>query len=180
MKRIISHQQAYDQSKHELMKLYPGHVFVPSKSTIGALKMIENENDVVICSAQGIRTNEHLKKAYFIEHENISPDDNETKFLVIATRKTVSQVMNLRPSDIDTLMVRLTNKPRQLANKLVLLSYILGVNIHEWDKTKVEPGVKPTYYAQFITDRIPRNWITKAIMKYFGVSPIPLKEDLVL
>lgn len=178
--RIISHQQAYDQSKYKLLRLYPEHEFIPSKSTIGALKMIENKTDVVICSAKGIRTNEHLGKDHVIEHENISPDDNETKFLVIATRESVTQAIHLPPSDIDTLMVSLTNKPRQLANKTVLLSYILGVNIHEWGNTKVEPGVKPTYYAQFITDRISRNRLTKTLMKYFGISPIPLKEDLVL
>ena len=54
IRRIFSHPQAYHQSKPALDTIYSGHEFRESKSTIGALDMIESGDDAAICSAGAI------------------------------------------------------------------------------------------------------------------------------
>ncbi len=57
--------------------------------------------------------------------ENISPPDNATKFLVIATRKSVGEIIHLPPSAIDVLQIALENKRGQLAEKTHIISHVL-------------------------------------------------------
>ena len=89
MRRIFSHPQAYNQSKPALDTIYPGHEFVESKSTIGALNMIESIHDVAVCSAAAVRENPELASKYRVIRDGISPSDNATKFVVIATRESI-------------------------------------------------------------------------------------------
>lgn len=89
MRRIFSHPQAYNQSKPALDTIYPGHEFIESKSTIGALDMIESIHDVAICSAAAVRENTELASKYRVIREGISPADNATKFVIIATQESI-------------------------------------------------------------------------------------------
>ncbi len=69
--------------------MYPSHEFIESKSTIGALDMMESIHDVTICSAAAVRGNPELASKYRVIREDISPSDNATKFVVIATRESI-------------------------------------------------------------------------------------------
>ena len=89
MRRIFSHPQAYNQSKPALDTIFPGHEFIESKSTIGALDMIESIHDVAICSAAAVRGNTELASKYGVIREGISPSDNATKFVIIATQESI-------------------------------------------------------------------------------------------
>lgn len=174
---IISHPQAYGQSKVALDDLYPGHTFVPSDSTIDAPRMIQRDSDAAICSATGLQDNPDLRKKYRIVQEDISPADNATKFVVIATRESVRQVSGLPPSEIDILRVMLKDKPMNLASKLTEIGKV-GANIYEWDKAKSIPGVSPLYSLLLITSRLPREICAPAWLKQLGIEPINQKEEL--
>lgn len=76
--------------------------------------MIESIHDVTICSAAAVRENTELASKYRVIREGISPSDNATKFVVIATKESVSDVIHLPPSDIEILRVILSDQPGQL------------------------------------------------------------------
>lgn len=177
VQRIFSHPQAYNQSKPMLDILYPGHEFVESKSTIGALGMIETPHDVAICSSEAVRWNPELANKYSVIRENISPADNATKFVVIATRESVWKVIHLPPSNIEILRIILSDKPGQLWEATTLLGN-LGVNIHEWDKAKTIPGVSPLYSLLLITSRLPKDEKSRKILANIRTETIPQKEEL--
>lgn len=177
IRRIFSHPQAYNQSKPALDAMYPGHEFIESKSTIGALDMIESIHDVAVCSAAAIRVNPELASKYRVIREGISPSDNATKFVVIATRESIWKVIHLPPSHIEILRVILSDKPGQLWEATTLLGN-LGVNIHEWDKAKTIPGVSPLYSLLLITSRLPRDEKSHEILAKIRTETIPQKEEL--
>ena len=177
IRRIFSHPQAYNQSKIILDTTHPGHQFRESKSTIGALEMIESGDDAAICSAGAIRWNPLLREQYEVVQENISPADNATKFVVIATKESVSDVIHLPPSDIEILSVILSDQSGQLWEATTLLGN-LGVNIHEWDKAKTIPGVSPLYSLLLITSRLPRDEKSRELLAKIRTEKIPQKEEL--
>jgi prephenate dehydratase len=174
IRRIFSHPQAYHQSKIILDTTHPGHQFRESKSTIGALDMIESGDDAAICSAGAIRWNPLLREQYQVAQENISPADNATKFVVITTKESVSGVTHLPPSDIEILKVMLSDQPGQLWEATTLLGNS-GVNIHEWDKAKTVPGVSPLYTLLLITSRLPKD---RVLLQKFHIKTITQKEEL--
>ena len=177
VRRIFSHPQAYTQSKAFLDEHYPDHTFHPSQSTTRALPMISLATDAAIASAKVIRNIPELGRKYQIIQEHISPADNATKFVIIATRKSVWEIMNLPPSEVDILRVTLEDKPVELASKLMALS-MMKTNIHEWGKAKAIPGVSPLYSALLITSRLPRQICNPAWFNHLGIEPITQKEDL--
>lgn len=172
--RIFSHPQAYNQSKIILNKNHPGHQFIESKSTIGALDMIESGDDAAICSAGAITWNPLLREQYQIVQENISPADNATKFVVIATRESIWKVIHLPPSNIEILRVILSDQPGQLWEAATLFGS-LGINIHEWDKSKTVPGVSSLYSLLLITSRLPGD---RKLLQKIHIKTITQKEDL--
>lgn len=176
IRTIISHPQAYYQSRVALQKLYPNHNFVPSESTIWAVEMLENNSTAAICSAAGLEANTELNKKYRIVQRDISPSDNATKFILIATRESVWDVMNIPPSELDILRVTLADKPLQLAQKLSAIGWT-GANIFEWGKAKANPGMSPLYTALLITSRIPRGQSMSNWFKTQQIEPITQKED---
>lgn len=176
VKKIFTHPQAYQQSKCVLDDAYPGHEFVATRSTTEALTKI-TEHSVAICSAQAIRLNPALAQLYQIVREHISPADNATKFLVIATKVSINAVLNLSPSQIDVLHMNLRNRVGELALKIGLIT-LLGGNIHEWTNKKTSPGKSPLYSALFITSRLSRNFLAKKILSSSSICPIRQKEDL--
>lgn len=177
IRTIISHPQAYRQSEVALQKLYPGHTFVPSDSTIGAPSIIQGSSEAAICSAAGLKANPELRDSYQIVREQISPTDNATKFVVIATRESLWEVIDLPPSEVDILRVALEDKPLQFALKLLAIGQI-GGNIHEWSKAKANPGISSLYTALLITSRLPREICTPAWFETMGIEPIPQKEEI--
>lgn len=160
-----------------LQKLYPGHTFVPSDSTIGAPSIIQGSSEAAICSAAGLKANPELRDSYQIVREQISPTDNATKFVVIATRESLWEVIDLPPSEVDILRVALEDKPLQFALKLLAIGQI-GGNIHEWSKAKANPGISSLYTALLITSRLPREICTPAWFETMGIEPIPQKEEI--
>lgn len=174
--RIFSHPQAYHQSKPALDKMYPIHEFVESKSTIGALNMITDQHHVAICSAAAVRGNPELTSTYSVIRENISPADNATKFVVIATRDSVKRVAQLPPSDIDILRVTLSDRKFQLSVKTALVNLAWG-NIHEWGNIKTTPGISPLYSFLMITSRLGRWLLEQLLIKAWNLQPITQKED---
>lgn len=174
--RIFSHPQAYHQSKSALDRIYPDHEFRESKSTIGALDMIGNAHDVAICSSAAIHGNPELASKYWIIRENISPADNATKFIVIATRDSVKRVAQLPPSDIDILRVTLSDRKFQLSVKTALVNLAWG-NIHEWGNIKTTPGISPLYSFLMITSRLGRWLLEQLLIKAWNLQPITQKED---
>lgn len=173
---IISHPQAYGQSKVALDRLYPGHTHVHSDSTIESPSMIRKPSEAAICSKTGLAESEQASEFQVVQ-EKISPDKNATKFVVIATRESIWEIMNLPPSEVDILRVTLEDKPMQLASKLMTLG-MMEANIHEWGKAKAIPGVSPLYSALLITSRLPRQVCNPAWFKHLGIEPITQKEDL--
>ncbi len=139
--------------------------------------MIESGDDAAICSAGAIRWNPLLREQYEVVQENISPADNATKFVVIATKESVSDVIHLPPSDIEILSVILSDQPGQLWEATTLLGN-LGVNIHEWDKAKTIPGVSPLYSLLLITSRLPRDEKSRELLAKIRTEKIPQKEEL--
>lgn len=177
IRRIFSHPQAYAQSKPFLDRHYPLHSFTSSQSTTRALPMISLDSDAAIVSAKVIRNIPELSRKYQIVQEDISPSDNATKFVVIATKESVWEVTNLPPSEVDLLRVALENKPLQFALKLLAIGQI-GGNIHEWSKAKANPWISSLYSALLITSRLPRETCTPAWFETMGIEPIMQKEDL--
>ena len=118
-----------------------------------------------------------MAEKYHVVLEDISPRDNATDFIIITTEKSVSEVMDLPPSNIEVLEAMLTDSPHQLAQKINVIS-LLGWDIREWWNKKISLGVSPLYTALFITSRLANNQLSRYILNKVRIQKIPQKEEL--
>lgn len=60
---------------------------------MGGLCELKDETQAAICSARAIEQIPELREKYEIVQRNIGPENNRTKFVVIATRQSVVEIM---------------------------------------------------------------------------------------